>query len=193
MLFFSFCRSIRNTEQGINESCLMSTAWFYNRLVLKGFFFFLSALKMGVRGWRGWRCTCEERPLGNICLSCPQTDDYLQIFEMPTDTWAWSHVPFFFMGRYVRTNGNIIVCTSCHLQVAPWPPYKQSPLWFTQPKSPLWFTQPKRNHSTSTEFSLDSERTAQVCVRLEWWNHSQQRLTLIYSQQKQKKQQKKQK
>lgn len=34
--------------------------------------------------------------------------------------------PFFFMGRYVRTNGNIIVCTSCHLQVAPWPPYNNS-------------------------------------------------------------------
>lgn len=126
---------------------------------------------MGVRGWRGWRCTCEEQPLGNICLSCPQTDDYLQIFEMPTDTWAWSHVPFFLMGRYVRTNGNIIVCTSCHLQVAPLASLQQ------QQQSPLWFTQPKRNHSTSTEFSLDSVRTAQVCVRLEWWNRSQQRLT----------------
>lgn len=34
-----FCRSIRNTEQGINESCLMSTACFYNHLVMKWGYF----------------------------------------------------------------------------------------------------------------------------------------------------------
>lgn len=33
-----FCRSIRNTERGINESCLMSTVCFYNHLVMIFFF-----------------------------------------------------------------------------------------------------------------------------------------------------------
>lgn len=95
--FFSpfFCRSIRTTKQGIIESCLMSTACFYNRLVMKGFVFliFFSAIKMGLRGWRGLRCICEERSLRNTCLSCPRTHDYLQIFKMPTDAWECSHVP----------------------------------------------------------------------------------------------------
>lgn len=100
--FFLFCRSIRNTEQGINESCLMLTVCVYNHLVMKSFwsffFFFFSAIKMGVRGWRGLRCMCEERPLRNICLSCPRTDDYLQISEMPKDAWVLSHIPFRYAG-----------------------------------------------------------------------------------------------
>lgn len=35
--FCFFCRSIRNAEQGLNESRLMLTACFFNRLVMKCF------------------------------------------------------------------------------------------------------------------------------------------------------------
>lgn len=46
-----FCRSIRNTEQGINESCLMSTACFYNRLVVKWGVFCAIKKNGGVAAW----------------------------------------------------------------------------------------------------------------------------------------------
>lgn len=79
--FLFFCRSIKNTEQGINESCLMSTVCFYNRLVMKGCLgSFLWNKNGGVEkaGWvevHVWRAASQEH-----------------LFVLPTNRWLSANI-----------------------------------------------------------------------------------------------------
>lgn len=133
-----FCRSIRNTEQGINESCLMSTACFYNHLLMKWVFFLCNK-----RGGEGlvWvevlvqRAASQEHPR-KYAISWDARN------RMGVVTTA------FLGGGYVRNIQNI-VSTSYHL-----PPGLAA-------SRPLWFRHPTQN-CTFVKFGLDNVRAILV-------------------------------